>query len=723
MAPEGDTRVKSVGRSPADRRRRGLRLRTKAARMAGVGLRRFMQRGGWGAVVLLLAVAVHGWWASRSWTMPGMLGQGFRQAQTAISIDAMKQDGFRLDYATPVLGKPWSIPLEFPLYQWMAARLSAATGMPVVVAGRWVSLMAFYLSLPALLLMLRAAGLRWNAACCALLPVLASPVYLFYSRTVLMESTAFACSAWFLACALRHHSDEGAGWQVGAWIAGALAVLVKVTTWAAFAVPWALVVAWTWWRTGTGRRRATGPTLRRFLLMVVPILAVAEGWIWTADRIKAHNPLAHFLLSKNLIGFTFGPLGERMSPEFWARLFAFWTQGIMPWWGLGAVMVGWLLVAPRWRWLITAAMAGFIVVQLVFANLYFVHDHYYYACGVFLALAAGLVVCGLWEAGGARRWLSAALLPALLIGQAHAYATHYYRIQITINLGDDGLTSAIRDLTKPNDVLVIQGDDWEPEIPFYSGRRALMIPDGQMDLAPRVVAQGIAALRGEHVPLVLFLNKARDHKDWIAQRIIDFRLHPVPLFTHEPNAVIYAGEDVYLGYQVVLMSDHYAGVTVNGESPIKASLEVQPLGAAHFSNVFGDMSPTPERGVLPFGLWFLHEGPRHIFMAHTPTELFFPIPAGATRVEIIYRVYERAYEQPGYDGVQFVVEYHPPDGAARTLLDDWMGPNLPVDRRGSRTQVLPLPAGARGEVVVRTLPGPQNNGAFDWALIERLSIH
>jgi len=655
--------------------------------------------------------------------MPGMLGQGFRQAQTAITIEAMKHDGFRLDYATPVLGKPWAIPLEFPLYQWLAARLSSATGMPVVVAGRWVSLIGFYASLPALLVLLRAAGLRWNAACLALLPVLAAPVYLFYSRTVLMESVAFACSAWFLACAVRHHLDRGKAWRAGAWVAGVLAAWVKVTTWAAFAVPWALVLAWTWWRTGAERKRALGPALREFAIGLVPILAAAEWWIWTADRIKAHNPLAYFLLSRNLIGFTFGPVGERFSPEYWRHLFAFWTQGIMPGWGLAAIVIGWLLVAPRWRRLVAAALAGFVVVQVAFANLYFIHDHYYYACDVFLALAAGLVVVGLWEAAGARRWIGAALLPALLAGQVRAYAAYYYQIQTTTNLGDTGLASVIHDLTGPDDVLVIQGDDWNPSIPFQAGRRALMIPDGQMQLAPQAVAQNIAALHDEHVALVLFLGKARGRQDWVAQRIKDFKLHPTPLFTHNQGAIVYASEDVYPRYAAYLATDHYAGVTALGDSPIKASPEVQPLGDAGFGKIFSDMSPNPGRGILPFGLWFLHEGPRRIFMAHTPTELFFAIPAGATRVEIVYRVYEKAYEHPEYDGVQFMVEYHPPGGAVETLLDDWMDSKLPVDQRGSRTRELPLPPGAMGEVVVRTLPGPRNNGAFDWALIEKLSIH
>jgi hypothetical protein len=85
-------------------------------------------------------------------------------------------------------------------------------------------------------------------------------------------------------------------------------------------------------------------------------------------------------------------------------------------------------------------------------------------------------------------------------------------------------------------------------------------------------------------------------------------------------------------------------------------------------------------------------------------------------------VAEAAYGHRDFDGVRFLVEYRPASEATITLLDSWMGPELPVAERGPRTRVLALPPGADGEVVVGTLPGPANSQAFDWALIESLKI-
>jgi hypothetical protein len=203
---------------------------------------------GLAVVVLVAAVSWHAWWASRGWHIPGLSGHEFRQAQTAVSIRAMKEDGFRLDYSTPIIGKPWAIPFEFPLYQGLAHLVSQKTGLGVVESGRWVSLLAFYLALPALILLMRRAGFSPFAAILGTLPVLFAPVYIFYSRTVLIESTALCASAWFL-CLLMSYRAKRTAWLLAATLLmGVAAVLTKATTWAVFCLPWAICVVVDLWR-------------------------------------------------------------------------------------------------------------------------------------------------------------------------------------------------------------------------------------------------------------------------------------------------------------------------------------------------------------------------------------------------------------------------------------------------------------------------------------------
>src|SRR5258708_3048765 len=56
---------------------------------------------------------------------------GFRQSQTAVTINALANGSPFLRYETPVLGYPWSIPFEFPLYQWLTACLMRLFHTPV----------------------------------------------------------------------------------------------------------------------------------------------------------------------------------------------------------------------------------------------------------------------------------------------------------------------------------------------------------------------------------------------------------------------------------------------------------------------------------------------------------------------------------------------------------------------------------------------------------------
>src|SRR6266542_1655711 len=195
------------------------------------------------AIALLLAVGLwHLHWVTKGWHIPGLSGHEFRQTQTIVTVHAMKSEGFRIDYSTPVLGKPWSIPFELPLYQYVAARVSTAFDINEAEAGRWVSLSAFYLAIPALVLLLRATGFSPIAAVMGTAPVFCAPVYLLYSRAVLIESTALCASAWFLYLLVKYRLGRSPIVFAGMLLCGVVAVLVKSTTWAVFCLPWAVWV-------------------------------------------------------------------------------------------------------------------------------------------------------------------------------------------------------------------------------------------------------------------------------------------------------------------------------------------------------------------------------------------------------------------------------------------------------------------------------------------------
>lgn len=80
----------------------------------------------------IVCLAFHFWGVQVGWESQNLPGVEYRQAQTACSAYWIKAEkDFSLAYPTPVLGKPWSIPLEFPLYQWTVVAVSRATARTV----------------------------------------------------------------------------------------------------------------------------------------------------------------------------------------------------------------------------------------------------------------------------------------------------------------------------------------------------------------------------------------------------------------------------------------------------------------------------------------------------------------------------------------------------------------------------------------------------------------
>ena len=97
-------------------------------------------------ILFIIAFTIHFYISLIGWNNNILDQYGFRQAQTAISTYYTIKDGFALRYITPVLGAPWSIPFEFPLFQWIVAGLVLIFKTPLDQTGRFVSLFFFYSS-------------------------------------------------------------------------------------------------------------------------------------------------------------------------------------------------------------------------------------------------------------------------------------------------------------------------------------------------------------------------------------------------------------------------------------------------------------------------------------------------------------------------------------------------------------------------------------------------
>ena len=431
---------------------------------------------------------------------------GFRQTQTAMAARSIARGGPVLRYETPHLGPPWSHPFELPVYQAVVGAASAALHTPLEQTGRVVSLLSFYAALAVGFAFLR--NLRVSALHAALFPALAllSPLYIFWSRTFLIESTAVLLGALFLLfCARLARDDRRADYAL-AGLAGILGATVKPTTFFGFAIAALFVLAprsFPFLRTQEAARRTARNAIVVFGLPFVCTLL----WTHWADAVKAENPLASQLIATNVRTWYLGTLAQRFSAETWATLVLDIVPDAV---GTAAVALASLLLLPfvsrpRARQ-VGVCWLCFLAPFVVFTNLHLVHAYYPYANGLFLVAAVALAAVGLLERGG--RLATAAAATLLCVAAAYEVA-RYRSVYATVQGMFDPIQIAeqgrrIAERTQPQEILVVFGVRGSPELAYYADRRSLVVPPSVEAVPPDPAFQkALRSLRGAQVALVL----------------------------------------------------------------------------------------------------------------------------------------------------------------------------------------------------------------------------
>jgi hypothetical protein len=455
------------------------------------------------ASVLLLASLVY-YFSSVSigWKNAISDSHGFRQSQTAITADVILRGGPWLIYETPVLGPPWRVPFEFPLYQWIVAALAWSTGMALDPAGRMVSVAFFLLTLWPTERILAALRVTLPRRLIVLALLVCSPFYIFWSRTFLIESTALFLATSSLACTIWAIRRPSAGRLLATSVVGSFAAVVKITTFFPFAIASMALICYQVLRRG-GPLENTRWIRRGWLVVacgLVPAVALTS-WTSAADHAKKRSILARRLMSTNLTTWNFGTLKQRQSAETWS-MFAFRTE--LP---LGRqvpfVVAALSLVMARRR---LAEIAGCVLLYLVgiltFTNLFYYHDYYYFANNIFLIVAVGMAIVAMLEAGRPLKAGAIAGLVLLLGFMVFDYSRLYRPMQAHNASSLKRLGAAIRDRTSPDDIVVLLGFSWSSEVPYYSGRRAMCLADWDN---PAQVAAGLKTLAPYHIGAVVVL--------------------------------------------------------------------------------------------------------------------------------------------------------------------------------------------------------------------------
>lgn len=677
--------------------------------------------------LFLVCLGFHGWALGVGWQSKNLPGVEFRQAQTALSAHFIKlENNFSLAYPTPVLGKPWSIPMEFPLYQWTVVVVSKVTGLGITKSGRVVSIACFYLALPALYLLLArwgvASGRRWLV----LAVVLTCPFYVFYTRAFLMETMALMFALWFWVAFERAVVGRSFGWLALAIVAGAGASLVKVTTFMLYSLPigiWATRRLWTA-RDGGRWRVELGWMVGAVL---VPLVA---GWWWVrfADATKALNPMAYFLRSENMMGFNLGTNATRFSPELWAMKAGIvgekltWFPAI-----IGCAALALCVRCARWREILLCA-GVFVAALVIFPVLYALHDYYYVANVVLLLVAMGLVLVALVESTRPRLLVALAIV-TVIGGQIYHYLGFYYPEQRAFTLGGSGLTDSLRVLTRPDEYIITTGHDWNSMIPYYAQRRALMLRSDVEEDNSRIDA-ALAELADEKPGALLVTGPWAEKAD-ILQKLSTLGLETKPLYVWRDVSVfvpVARRAEILdkLEQQPFLDVKLAPGVEFPPEQLTAAWLEVANL-RHRTRGMFHVLKPVPVRFWSTFGPGLDERNGRIAFGGHPITRLVFQLPAGEhtlrTTVELPAATYAEIIDQDQRtDGVEIALFALGQNDGRRPLFNRLLDPARNQGDRGPQPLAITFALQEPGEVELFFGPGPNGRDTRDWITMGELVI-
>ena len=675
-------------------------------------------------VLFIAAAFFHFWGATVAWDSLNLPGGEFRQAQTAISTYYIQQENnFSLAYPTPVLGKPWSIPMEFPLYQWTVAAVSTVSGRSLTEIGRVISLSCFYLTLPAVFLLLGRLGLARSPRWVVLGLILTCPLYIYYSRAFLIETMALMFSAWFLLAFLFAVERRSWNWVLFANLMGLGAGLVKVTTFILFLLPasgWALLYLW---RT---RLHLIAATIWIVAATLGPFAATL-WWIRFADSIKQLNPSAQFLRSSNLSDFNFGTVADRFSAETLLQHWQHLTQDVV--W-LPVLVFGLCLactVSRRWWRQILWCVGCYIAILALFPTLYARHEYYIVANAIFLLAALGIALGGLLESR-LPRWVTILILSGVYLAQMQFYLRGYYPGQSRHSPGGSGLTAALRQVTAPGEVLVVAGDDWSSITPFFAERRALMIRNGLQDQTA-YLQLAFAALAGEKVGAVVLQGALRENNQLRDHLITAFGLDRRAVFTWREAVVFMPVENrIHAIRKLQQTTFNDVNLATDALLPAQGILSgewwlLDDLSAVQ-RQPFSAMEPQPTGFYSSFGPQLAWRDGIPWFNAHPTTHLRFHLSAGSHRLRMRVAVAESAYRgnftlsEPATDGVEIRLTARLGGVLYQRLLE----PYSVITDRGELVIDIPFRLIGTTDVDLFFGPGAQGRDTRDWISLGRLII-
>ena len=440
------------------------------------------------AALAAFAILCSLWALTREWDKPLLDLHSFRQTQTAIATYYMVGNpSVLLDYETPILGKPWAIPLELPFYQWVVARWHEASSMGIDQSGKFVSIVFLFACIGPIWILFQNLRIPLAPSWLTIAVFPSMPLYLYWGRAFLIETMGLFLSLSMVSCTFAGYRSKNWRWLAAGLVFGILAALCKITTWAVACGVVGLLVLFS---EGLPRRK----DLAWFILAgAMAILPIVPGKLWLAhgDDVKAANPFAREIItasSEKQSVWTFGSWEQKTTPAVWERIgshIGVQLAAPLPFFGhwlVPLILIAGALANPKRLLLLLIFLVGFAAGPLIFTNLYFEHNYYWVANGTWLVLALGVALASISQFRPKEVWpqYTATALSAVICMSGFA-AWHSKFLPILQNLPDwEKLTEEwigpIQKLVPPERSILILGNDWNPNAFYYAERKGIGYP-------------------------------------------------------------------------------------------------------------------------------------------------------------------------------------------------------------------------------------------------------
>lgn len=423
-------------------------------------------------------------------SQPLIDAHSFRQTQTALTSFWMLEEGLKLNYVTPVLGYPWSIPFEFPIYQALAAGISAITGASLVVTGRLLSIAFLIACAWPIISLTKRLALSPIVAYVAIAMLWSSPTYVYWGRAYLMETAAlfFALAALPFGATIILEKEKW--WDIlGFLLFSILAILQKITTFlpvlmVLFLIPVLMQI------------NKTGFTMHKlmrlskvFTLFMIPLL-VGVAWSSYADSIRSLNLHGAELISSKLVLWNFGSIQQRLSWDLWYTVIL--KRSLITNVGAGIFGLPFLVVVPIISWkhgarksvyLALLCLTLFLLPIAIFTNLHIVHSYYQTACHVWLGCAVAILLGASLTWYPYHRGIAALVASFFVFLNIILFFLAYYP-HISLTEREEGQAQQayhvgkfLKENTQSGSGIVVFNQNYSAEIAFHSERKAMTLLD------------------------------------------------------------------------------------------------------------------------------------------------------------------------------------------------------------------------------------------------------